>query len=400
MTEHSRLTSAHGAGLQPIDIDDSDLRTWVRDSPRRRTGAPVIDCHDFHRALPGYAPTPLVDAPSLASSLGLGAVWVKDETSRLGLPAFKMLGASWATYRALSARLGHDVGPWQDVSELAARFAPLQPLTLAAATDGNHGRAVARMAALLGLGAVILVPGGTAAARIAAIEGEGAEVRVVDGTYDDAVVASAALASPEVVVISDTSWPGYTDVPGWVIDGYATIFAEVDAELEAQGEPGPDAVIVQMGVGALAAAAVKWARRPGRTGPEPLLVVVEPGTADCGLRSAEAGHPVVVPGPHRSIMAGLNCGTVSEIAWPVVAAGVDWFVSVDDAAAEAAMRDLASLGLAAGETGAAGLAGLRAAVDAGGVVAPGARVLVLCTEGPTDPAAYERIIGSGLPGHT
>lgn len=345
----------------------------------------------FHQRLPGYEPTPLVDAAPLAAALGLDRVWVKDESWRLGLPAFKMLGASWASYRLLVSRLGAEP-TWSTIDELAAAVAPLGALTLVAATDGNHGRAVARTARLLGLDAHILVPAGTAEARIAAIGSEGARVDVVDGTYDDAIAASAALASDDHLVVSDTSWPGYVEVPRWVIDGYGTIFAEVDEQLAAAGEAPPDVVVAQMGVGALAAATVDHVRTT--VGEGPTIVVVEPLPAACGLRSAEAGRMVEVPGPHRSIMAGLNCGMVSELAWPTVAAGTDWFVAVSDAAAERAMRDLATVGITAGETGASGLAGLTELV-AGGQAGLGAdtTVLVLNTEGPTDPAAYERITG-------
>ncbi len=367
------------------------MRSPATDSGRQCDGREVLD---FHRRLPAYRPTPLVSAPTLASTLGLDALLVKDESSRLGLPAFKMLGASWATYRALVARLGHEPAAWADLSELGERFAPLGRLRLVAATDGNHGRAVARIARLLGFDASILVPVGTVPARIDAIAGEGAEVTVVAGTYEDAVVASAALASESTLVISDTSWPGYAEVPRWVIDGYATIFAEVD-EQTAASDLGrwPDVVVVQMGVGALTAAVVAHVADKA---PRPAVIAVEPEVAACGLRSAEAGRLVTVPGPHDSIMAGLNCGLASEVAWPTVAAGVDVFVAVDDAAAEVAMRDLGSIGIEAGETGAAGLAGLRALAGAEQLdrsLVAGRSALVICTEGPTDPAAYERIVG-------
>ena len=333
----------------------------------------------FHRKLPAYAPTPLVEAAALARDLGLEQLWVKVESERLGLPAFKMLGASWATYRLLVTRLGVEPS-WTTIDELRAALEPLGPLSLAAATDGNHGRAVAHVARLLGYGARIFVPEFTAAARIAAIESEGATVTVVDGTYDDAVRASAAIASEDVLVVSDTSWPGYTEVPRWVIDGYSTIFAEIDVE--------PDVVVSQMGVGALTAAVCD------RYAASATVVAVEPVNAACGLASARAGAPTEVPGPHDSIMVGLSCGNVSIVAWPTVQAGVDVFVAVDDPAAEQAMRDLATIDVVAGETGAAGLAGLRALVESEqrDLVA-GKRVLVICTEGATDPAAYERIVG-------
>jgi diaminopropionate ammonia-lyase len=392
---------------------------------------------EFHRRLPGYAPTPLVDAPGLAARLGVAKVWVKDESSRLGLPAFKILGASWATYKALEQHQGHTFAPWRTLGELASQLAALRPLRLAAATDGNHGRAVAHMARLLGLGARIFVPAGTAEARIRAIEGEGAEVIVVDGTYDDAVALSAAEAGPNCLVISDTSWPGYESVPRDVIEGYATIFAEVDDELARHDEPGPDLVAVQIGVGALAAAVVSHYRRDDRRPQsaedrrlkiedsnvsademlssilEPLssinssligrrlsIVGVEPTRAACLLAAMRAGRIVDVPGPHDSIMAGLNAGRASLVAWPIVSTGIDLFAAVEDERAREAMRALADAGVVAGETGAAGLAGLLELLtgdDAEPVrsrlgVTGATRALIFVTEGATDPDAYARIV--------
>jgi diaminopropionate ammonia-lyase len=361
---------------------------------------PTREPQSFHAKLPGYAPTPLVPAPALAARLGVGQVWVKDESSRLGLPAFKILGASWAVYCALAARLGGEIGPWDTPAALRARLAPLGHLTLVAATDGNHGRAVARMAALLGYAAHILVPAGTAPARIAAIAGEGAAVTVVDGSYDDAVARSAEEASPTRLVISDTSWPGYEDIPRRVIDGYSTILWEVDDALARSGAAPPDLVLVQMGVGAFASAVTRHYRRPA-SGAAPRLVGVEPDTAACVLASLRAGALTEVPGPHPSIMAGLNCGLPSLIAWPALRAGLDAAVAIPDDAARAAMRDLAAAGIVAGETGAAGLGGLVALLTGLGAAARRAqlgitgatRVLLFSTEGATDPAAYAAIVG-------
>jgi diaminopropionate ammonia-lyase len=358
----------------------------------------------LHRRLPGYAATPLQDAPALAAANGVERVWVKDESSRLGLPAFKMLGASWAAYRAVTARLGRDPEPWASLDELCRTLAPLRPLTLATATDGNHGRAVARMAALLGLDADVYVPKGTATARIAAIEGEGARVTVVDGDYDRAVASAAATAGDRCLPIQDVGWPGYEQVPAWVVEGYATIFWEVDDQLAARGEEGPDVVVVPVGVGGLAAAAVRHWHRRGRRRP-PCLLGVEPLAAACVLRSLRAGRIVTVPGPHDSIMAGLNCGTPSLVAWPLLRAGLDAVVAVADERARQAMRDLAEAGVVAGETGAASLAGLAEATggrQAGELrrvlgLGPHARVLLLCTEGATDPEAYRRIVGGTRP---
>ncbi|NJK81947.1 MAG: diaminopropionate ammonia-lyase [Chloroflexaceae bacterium] len=311
----------------------------------------------FHQRLPGYAPTPLIDAPALAARLGVGQVLIKNEAERIGMPAYKILGAAWATYHALRERLNGDLPAWNTLEELAQHMQPLQPLTLAAATDGNHGRAVARVARLLGLGAHIFVPTGTAAARIAAIASEGAQVTVVDGTYDEAVARSAQEAGPHCAVISDTAWEGYTDVPTRVIAGYSTIFWEIEDELARRAQPGPDLVLVQTGVGALAAAVIGHYRRADRTGPVPRIVNIEPYNAACVLASMKVGRIVEVPGPHNSVMAGLNCGLPSPVAWPLVSQGIDLYIALDDAAALQAMRDLATIAIVAGETGAVGMAG-------------------------------------------
>jgi diaminopropionate ammonia-lyase len=349
---------------------------------------------DFHRRLPEYAATPLVDAPGLAGALGVGKAWVKDESWRLGLPAFKILGASWAVYRALEQH-SDGIGEWGDLEELRGRLAPLLPLTLAAATDGNHGRAVARMAGLLGLGARIFVPADMAPARIEAIRSEGAEVVVVRGTYDDAVARSAEEADGRCLVISDTSWPSYEDVPRWVIDGYSTILWEVEDELGRLGEGGPTLVVVQIGVGAFAAAVTRHFRSSG-VFPRPKILGVEPVRAACALASAEAGSIIHLPGPHDSIMAGLNCGSPSIVAWPVLSKGVDLFVEIEDRWAREAMRMMAGAGIVSGETGAAGLAGLLALAREGDRGELGLteeeRVLVFNCEGATDPGAYGRIV--------
>ena len=344
--------------------------------------APPLAVADFHRALPGYAPTPLRDAPGLARAAGVARVAVKDESERLGLPAFKILGASWATYRVLLDRLGLPLGT--PLERLAGA-----PFTLTTATDGNHGRAVAAMARRLGMGARIFVPAGTAEARIEAIRSEGATCEVVDGTYEDAVAVAAATGD---LVVSDTSWPGYETVPAWVIEGYATILDEVAAVPDVA----VDVVVVPLGVGALGAAVAQWHRCRGLA---TRLVGVEPEGSDCVMASVAAGELVEVPGPHRSIMAGLNCGRPSAVALPWVASSFDGFLALDDEAARAGMRALAAEGIVAGETGAAG-AGALLAVAAGddadarealGVTAD-STVLLLCTEGATDPAAWQEVV--------
>ena len=358
---------------------------------------------DLHRLIDGYRPTPLVDLPALAERLGVGRVLAKYEAERFGLPAFKILGASWATYLALAERYRAQFGeapPTATFDELRAALARLGALTLTTATDGNHGRGVARMAAWLGFDADIYMPAGTVDARVEAIESEGATVTVIDGDYDEAVATAAATADDDAdrVVISDTSWPGYVDVPTWIAEGYATIFGEIDDQLAA-ADLGPlDAYVVPVGVGAFAKAALDhWPAGP----PDgPLRIAVEPLAADCLYRSIAAGEPTVAPGPHDSIMAGMNCGTVSMIAWPVMRDRVDWCVAIEDDYAAEAMRALAAEGLVVGETGAAALGALLAllAEAPDGLAAVGldasSTVLCLCTEGATDPVNYERIVGS------
>jgi diaminopropionate ammonia-lyase len=322
---------------------------------------------EFHRGLPGYAPTPLRELPGPAAELGVGRVLVKDETDRLGLPAFKVLGASWAVHRALAS---------------ADR-----PDRLVTATDGNHGRALARTARLLGLSARVVVPAGVHPVAIAAIEGEGAAVTAVSGDYDEAVRQAAELAAePGSLLVQDTAWPGYAEIPGWIVEGYSTLFAEVDEQLAGRA----DLLVVPVGVGSLAQAAVTHARsRPGG----PAVLAVEPDTAACVLASLRAGRPVTVP-TGRTAMAGLNCGTPSDLAWPLLRDGLDAAVAVTDPAAEAAAADLAALGVPAGPCGAAALAGARAALTdparrADLALPPAPTVVLLCTESTAaNPAGF------------
>ena len=358
----------------------------------------AADPRAFHASMPGYAPTALRSAPAAAAALGVAEVLVKDESSRLDLPSFKVLGASWAVYRALLARLGATAEEIPTFAALRDAVAPLRPLSLAAATDGNHGRAVAHMAALLGLDAAIYVPENTVSARIEAIESEGASVTVVDGGYDDAIRRSAQDASDRCLVISDTSWEGYEEVPAWVIEGYGTVFAEIEAQLQDRARPG--FVAAPIGVGALAAAVVRHYWSASASGnARPRIVGVEPTSAACVLESVAAGEIVTLDHPQDSIMAGLNCATPSLVAWPLVSRGIDAYVAVPDARVPEAMRLLAADGIVAGETGAGGLAGMlalaqepqmdeaRRALELGAA----SRVLLLCTEGATDPEAYRRL---------
>lgn len=334
---------------------------YVRPEARRwRCPAPSDEMLRFHQSLPDYAPTPLTELPALASELGVARVFVKDESSRLGLPAFKALGASWAIYRALVQQIDASPGSLT-FAGLAATLTSQSRIELVAATDGNHGRAVAHFARLLGLSSRIVVPAILNRRAIDAIAGEGATVVTVDGSYDDAVAEAARLAAstPDRLVIQDTAWPGYEEIPHWIVEGYATLFLEADRQLQA-AQAGPvSLLVVPVGVGSLAQAAVTYAR--SRPDPAPAVLSVEPDTAGGVLTSLLHGELRSVP-TAATIMAGLNCGTPSSLAWPILQAGLDAAILVPDDAAARAVHDLAALGVSSGPCGAATLAGARAAL--------------------------------------
>jgi diaminopropionate ammonia-lyase len=322
-------------------------RSWV-------SSKPVADTRAFHEALPGYAATRLVELPSIAEELGVAHVVVKEESRRIGLPAFKILGASYAISRALSQRLGSDDA--LPLHELRGRL----DLTIVAATDGNHGRAVAHVARLVGLPARIHVPGDITEQAKAAIAGEGAELVVLDEPYDAVVRVATAVAEslgPAALLVQDSSWPGYERVPGWIVDGYSTLFREADDQLAAMGLPPATLVTAPSGVGALAEAALDHYRRG--IPHAPAVLVVEPVGAACILESLHAGQRVDVE-IGFSIMKGLNCGVVSPGAWPTLRDGVDAAITVTEQAAATAVRDLRALGVDSGPCGASSLAAVRA----------------------------------------
>jgi diaminopropionate ammonia-lyase len=338
----------------------------------------------FHRSLGGYQPTSLRALSGLARELGLANVLVKDESRRFGLNSFKAVGATWAVHRFLER-----AGPGQ--------------FTLASATDGNHGRALAWAARQANQRAVIYVPHHTVAARIEAIRREGAEVIVVDGTFDDAVLrADKENRVKGRQVISDTAYPGYMEIPEWVIEGYSTIFHEIEVEIDRP----PDVVIVQAGVGGLAAAAVRHFFQAGRQY-RPALVCVQAVEADGLVESASSsdGEAHASRGSLQTIMSGLSCAMPSLVAWPILRSGVTLFLSVEDRFAEEAMRRLyfpvdVVPRVVAGEAGAAGLAGLLAlmrepvfgAAKEKLGLSEKTSVLVINSEGDTDPANFRRII--------
>jgi diaminopropionate ammonia-lyase len=351
---------------------------------------------------PGYAPTPLHALPRLARALGLGALWYKDEAPRFGLNSFKALGGAYAVFRQLKARVEAAGRHSVTAAELAngVHRALTEAVTVTCATDGNHGRSVAWGAQLFHCRAVIFIHEHVSEGREREIARYGAMVRRVPGTYDDSVRAAQATADKEGwIVVSDTSYPGYTEIPRDVMHGYGVMQDEVARQL---GSALPTHCLVHAGVGAWAAAIL--ARQAQLWGAQrPKFIVVEPNKADALIKSAIAGRPVVAEGVLDTVMAGLAAGEVSLLGWEVLNAGADAFLAIDDAWALQAMRRLAEGGdgdprIVAGETGGASVAALLALQGDAGVRAklglgPEAHVLVFGSEGDTDPVIYRRIVG-------
>ncbi len=365
----------------------------------------------FHRQLDGYRMSPLKSLSGLAALLGIGGIWVKDESQRLSLNSFKVLGGSFAIYQYLRKRLGIRDRELT-VTELKSEKtrARLGDICFATATDGNHGRGVAWAAKELGYRCVVYVHERTSRPRIRAIEDYGAQVKVVGGTYDDAVrMVTRDAAANGWQIISDTSWPGYEDIPCWVMQGYTTMVAEIQEQLAGQGITRPTHVFVQAGVGALAASVAGYYR--GLFGESrPRMIVVEPDKAACLFASARQnnGQPQSVGGHLDTIMAGLACGDPSPIAWEILDRCADYFLACPDFVAAKGMRVYAVpvVGdpfIVSGESGAvtlgalmylaehARLADLKARMNLG----PDSQVLLINTEGNTDPGHFRRIVWEG-----
>ncbi len=351
---------------------------------------------------PDYAPTPLHALPTVAEQVGIAALHIKDESGRFGLGSFKALGGAYAVAGVLAAELARRGAALSATTAelLAGRYAAdTRDITVACATDGNHGRSVAWGAQRFGAACAIFVHAGVSQARIDAIARYGAAIYVVPGTYDDAVRTAAAEAMRHGwFVVSDTSWPGYTEIPRDIMQGYRLM---ADEALDQWPGPPPTHVFIQGGVGGVAAAVSVQMR--ARLDPAPDVVVVEPERAACLLASAAAGTPTPVAGDLDTIMAGLACGEPSMIAWQELDRAAAAFLAIPDAAAIDAMRLLAGLGVVSGESGAAGLAGLllaarHPAARAALALGPTSRVLAFSTEGATDPDLYARLVGARLNG--
>lgn len=352
-----------------------------------------------------HAETPLHSVPGLSAELGLASLHIKDEGQRLGLGSFKALGGSYAVIRLVLEEASRRLGRTVDVGELhdAAVKAIAATMTFACATDGNHGRSVAQGAALVGARSVIFVHGGVSDRRVAAIARFGAEMVRVEGTYDDSVIEAARVANEKGwTIVSDTSWPGYERIPLLVMQGYTAIVHEALRQL---ADP-PTHVFVQAGVGGVAAAIAGYlALALGDN--RPRFVVVEPARAACLFETAKAGHLVKIAHGEPTVMAMLECYEPSRVAWRVLARAADAFMTVDEGDAVAAMNRLARPAggdpvIVGGESGVAGLAGLtRAATipELGAKLAldRSSRVLVINTEGATDPVRYAELVGLDAP---
>jgi len=396
---------------------------WVTNPRARREGAGVFPAlfaparvegvRAFHRSFPRYGATPLLSLPRLAGHLGVAGVYVKDESRRFGLQAFKVLGATYAIGRHLAARLGADTLPFAVLAAPETRER-LGDLTFTTATDGNHGRGVAWTARRLGHRAVIYLPKGSASIRLEHIQAAGGEAFVTDLGYDDTVrLAAAHGAARGWVVVQDTAWEGYRDIPAWIMQGYTTMAAEALEQLRAERVDMPTHVLVQAGVGSLAGAVAGFFAAAGGPG-RPLTAVVEPNRADCHYRSALAGdgRPRAVTGEMDTIMVGLACGEPNPLSWPILWDWADLFISCPDEVAVLGMRVLANpLGadpqVLSGESGAVTTGLLAVCAREEGLALRSAlrldrssRVLVFSTEGDTDPEAYRRIIRSGREGAT
>jgi len=368
--------------------------------------AALAEVEAFHRSMAGYAPTPLRRLSALAAHWGVADLYVKDESYRFGLNAFKVLGAGYAIGKVLSQRLGRPLSdlPFEALQSPSIR-AQMKGLTFAATTDGNHGRGVAWTAAQLGFPATIYMPKGTVAARLENIRKLGQSAEVTTMNYDDTVrwVASQAVEK-NWEVIQDTGWEGYEDVPRWIMQGYSTVAREA---LEQIGAVKPTHVFLQAGVGAFAA--VMAALILAHYGSEaPRIVILEARPAECFYQSIRHGKKTAVGGDLNTIMAGLACGEPNPLSWDILKDCASSFIAAPDGAAAFGMRVLGNPlagdeRVVSGESGAVGPGVLGWVMTKGGYgglksdlrLGPDSRVLCFSTEGDTDPVMYRRITWEG-----
>ena len=374
------------------------------------------DVYEFHKSLPNYKPTPLVDLKNLAAHYGVKKVWLKDESKRFGLNAFKVLGGSYAIGKYLSQRLGKDINelPYNVLISDEVKK-QLGDVTFVTATDGNHGRGVAWMANRLKQKSVVCMPKGSAQMRFDAIAREGADVTITDLNYDDAVrLANKGAEEYGWIMVQDTAWDGYEEIPLWIMQGYSTIINEVVEQLKECGNEKPTHVFLQAGVGSFAGAVQGYlAHLYGDD--RPITIICEPHGANCIYKSMEAndGNPHNVGGDLTTIMAGLACGEPNTISWKILRDNADFSVSCDDQIAARGMRVLSSpLGddtrVISGESGAVGLGLFTILSERKEEFAElmkelkideNSKILCISTEGDTDVEGYRNIVWNGAFGN-
>jgi diaminopropionate ammonia-lyase len=347
---------------------------------------------------PGYAPTPLHSLDAIAQTAGLGGIFYKDESQRFHLKSFKALGGAYAVARQLQQAVARETGNDIDIDDLLQqRYASItSKIVISCATDGNHGRSVAWGCKLFGCPCVIYIHRDVSAGRQQAMEAFGAEVIRIDGNYDESVrQADRDAARMGRIIVSDTSYPGYMDIPRDVALGYTVMLAEAVEQM--QGSV-PTHVFIQAGVGGLAAAVCAYFWELWGAA-RPRFVVVEPEQANCLQQSARAGSPVTVSGDLETLMAGLSCGEVSLLAWEILATGADDFMTVSEDAVAPCMRLLAAddHAIEAGESAVAGLAAAIAARQEPALAQQlgldeSSVIFVIGTEGATDEELYRRLV--------
>ncbi|MFQ7020820.1 MAG: diaminopropionate ammonia-lyase [Blautia faecis] len=377
----------------------------------------VTKANEFHKSFPQYSVTPLQKLSALASYLGVKGIYCKDESYRFGLNAFKVLGGSYAMGRYIAKELGRDISqlPYNVLSsdKLREEFGQA---TFFTATDGNHGRGVAWAAKRLGQKAVVRMPKGTTKTRFDNIAKEGAEVTIEEVNYDDCVRMAAAEAAKTEhgIIVQDTAWAGYEEIPSWIMQGYGTLVLEADKQLKKNGVDRPTHVFVQAGVGSLAGAVVGYFAHKYKENP-PVMVVCEASAADCLYRSAVQadGNLVNVTGDLQTIMAGLACGEGNTIGWDILKNHVTVFASCPDWMSAKATRIYANplendSHIISGESGSVPLGLAYTALhdeDAKDLkealkLDENSNILVISTEGDTDPVRYREIVWDGLYGTT
>lgn len=379
--DEQRESMLHGLSQGNDRLVTNNIRSGL-------TARMATDVCSFFAELNESEPTRLYDCSQLAARLQLRRLWIKDESTRMGVNSFKGLGAMYSSYRVLSRYLGYGDANLPSATDLE-RELKSRPhnLTFVTATAANYGRAIAHAARHWGVACRVYVPESTTAARVAAIESEGAACVRVPGTFDDATQAAATAADASTLLMNELD----DDVSRWVIDGYSMMLSEIQEQLRSASAQPLALVLVQMGCGALAAAVARYFDPAAA---RPMLIGIEGDTADCVQTSFRAGRLTTVDRVFTSAMTGLDCGTPSAVAWPDLVAAVDAVLRIPDEAAWQGMRELAAAGLATAETGAAGVGGLfYLAANYRELIPVDGEVLVFVTEGATDPSSFRAIVG-------